>query len=636
MECIYSYDLLADSGEPWSDFREYWDIYQKNRRTFPKSIHIWYGQFLDKLQVEYEGKAMPQHGGSEPGGYVSFDFAPDEHVVSVSLTYMPFGCSNHMIRDFEVRTDRGRTLAFHSWSEHREGATTVEFRIPEWYALAALGGTTGHYNPNTPCCIAGIVLYYARTDGVPLHAGWSEDKCDLSGMFEASCLYTRDVTPGGRDGVWENAMVDIHVPGGCGLFCASVSGDPGQVAMARDVRTALYDGSGQKIPESQAPQHRVRYYHGNFYQMYEENPDQNVYRFHICARQGAGICLDLQTVYDDVPAYIEELMEGMGFPDGESGLPLFLRPLYQMEIVDIDPGMADPEEDGANALSLYWWWQIEDFLKSLGPYGIAAAAVLGATMAIYIILKCLRRGGGVEEIRAELEKEVAKKLPWGSGAHAQYDQVGPGGYRACIQSASDRFYKVDPDVLNFYKKIFNENGGEMLASSLRQIKENGAGGGKPLIVDLGGEDRFYTYGIHSGHKGALNFNGKYWNSQQHDKVIPMLVHFQDWDRERFPLADGIVDTFMMQGTGTPTFMQACEMIRCLKKDRGARMDFWVMDYSGEACYRNMAEVLERHLKEGRNVSFKKWTEKDVNAKKDKKDKYYSDSGDTKVFSIIIE
>lgn len=641
MEYIYSHDLLADKGESWSDFPDYWELYQKDRKSFPKSIHIWYGQFLDKIQVEYKEKAMPQHGGSMPGGYVSFDFSPGEYIVSASLTYIPFGCSEHMIRDFEVRTTKGKTYAFHSWSEYKDGAKSVEFRMPEGYALAAIGGTTGYYNPAAACCIAGIVLYYSRIDGAPTQGTWTEKRLEMPEGLQAMCLYTQDGPQAPRNGTWVNAMVDVHAPTGCKLFCASISGGAGQVAMPSDVAAVLYDSSGKKIPESDTPQRRIRNYQGNFYQLYEENSGERNYRLHICMQSNARICLDVQAVTAGLPAGIEDQFEASGFPLGESKLPVFLRPVYQMEIVDQDPSAADPIADGVrNALSLYWWWQIEDFLLTLGPYGIAAAVVLGICVAISIIVKVLRKGGSIDDIRNELQKEVNKELHWGdapAGTVGIYNNVGEEGYAPCIpviQKNSKNFYEVDENVLEFYKTIYNSNKENMSAASLGLIEKNQIKGNKPLIVDVGGEGCFTAGGIHSGNKGALNFNGRYNNSQRKSEVIPMLIHFQDWNTQKFPLADNIVDIFMMQGTGAPTFMQACEMIRCLKKEKGARMDFWVTDDKQEKCYQNMAEVLQKHLKEGLKASFNKWEESNIMGIYG--GSYWNDPDDKIVFSIIIE
>lgn len=224
----------------------------------------------------------------------------------------------------------------------------------------------------------------------------------------------------------------------------------------------------------------------------------------------------------------------------------------------------------------------------------------------------MRKGGGLDDIRDELQKEMNKKLPWGdapAGTPGVYDKVGENGYLPCIPDNS--FYEVDGDVLDFYRTIFNINRGNMSAGSLRQIKANQIKSDKPLIVDVGGEGHFTFGGLKSGNKGALNFNGKYRNSQYNNKVIPMLIHFQDWNKQKFPLADNTVDIFMMQGTGAPTFMQACEMVRCLKKENGARMDFWVTNDNQEKCYQSMAKVLQKHVKKEQKVSFKKWTEKDI-------------------------
>lgn len=174
-----------------------------------------------------------------------------------------------------------------------------------------------------------------------------------------------------------------------------------------------------------------------------------------------------------------------------------------------------------------------------------------------------------------------------TGDAGAYGQVGREGYSRCIPDNSEFFYEADRDVLDFYRTIFHDNRGNMSAASLKRISGNQIRGNKPLIIDVGGEGRFSAYDINAGNKGALNFNGRYTNSQVTRKVIPMLIHFQDWNTQEFPLADNIVDIFMMQGTGEPTFMQACEMVRCLKKGKGARMDFWVTDDGGEKCYQSM-------------------------------------------------
>ncbi len=159
--------------------------------------------------------------------------------------------------------------------------------FPHLYALAAIGGTTGYYNPYAACCIAGIVLYYSRLDGASTQGFLTEKKLEMSEGLQAMCLYTQDGPQVPGNGTWVNTMVDVHAPADCKLFCASISGGAGQVAMPSDVRAILYDSSGKKIPESDTSQCRIRNYQGNFYQLFEENSGERNYRFHICMQSNA-------------------------------------------------------------------------------------------------------------------------------------------------------------------------------------------------------------------------------------------------------------------------------------------------------------------------------------------------------------
>ncbi len=167
-------------------------------------------------------------------------------------------------------------------------------------------------------------MYYSRLDGASTQGFLTEKKLEMSEGLQAMCLYTQDGPQVPGNGTWVNTMVDVHAPADCKLFCASISGGAGQVAMPSDVRAILYDSSGKKIPESDTSQCRIRNYQGNFYQLFEENSGERNYRFHICS-QTPGICLDVQAVTADLPAGIEDQFEANGFSQGESKLPIFLR-----------------------------------------------------------------------------------------------------------------------------------------------------------------------------------------------------------------------------------------------------------------------------------------------------------------------
>ena len=92
-------------------------------------------------------------------------------------------------------------------------------------------------------------MYYSRLDGASTQGFLTEKKLEMSEGLQAMCLYTQDGPQVPGNGTWVNTMVDVHAPADCKLFCASISGGAGQVAMPSDVRAILYDSSGKKIPE---------------------------------------------------------------------------------------------------------------------------------------------------------------------------------------------------------------------------------------------------------------------------------------------------------------------------------------------------------------------------------------------------
>lgn len=161
MKKIMSYVLLEGTGESWDDLPQYQTISEESKEMiFPQRIHMWNGQFLDKIQVSYNNTLFDAHGGSEPGGETDVLLSKGEYVTKVGLNYMPWGRSNYMIRDLTIHTSNGRKCEFHSWGDVSTGMKHVEYSIPDGFALVALGGKTDHYNPNAPCCISGMILHY--------------------------------------------------------------------------------------------------------------------------------------------------------------------------------------------------------------------------------------------------------------------------------------------------------------------------------------------------------------------------------------------------------------------------------------------------------------------------------------------
>lgn len=163
MRKIMSYVLLEGTGESWDELPQYQTICEKSQEMIlPQRIHMWNGQFLDKIQVSYNNTLFDAHGGSEPGGEADILLDKGEYVIKVDLNYMPWGRSNYMIRDLRIHTSNGRKCEFHSWGDISTGMKHVEYSIPDGFALVALGGKTDHYNPDAPCCISGMILHYMK------------------------------------------------------------------------------------------------------------------------------------------------------------------------------------------------------------------------------------------------------------------------------------------------------------------------------------------------------------------------------------------------------------------------------------------------------------------------------------------
>lgn len=161
---IFSYELLKGGAKQWDDLPEYRKLYEKNEATYPTAIYIWYGAFMDKMQVEYDGIKMPKHGDSEPGGYTKMSFEKGEYIVKVGLNYMPYALSSHMITEFQIETSKGKKVSFHAWwdYEKEQNYTHVEFKVPENCAVVAFGGTEESWNSSIPLCVAGITVHYKK------------------------------------------------------------------------------------------------------------------------------------------------------------------------------------------------------------------------------------------------------------------------------------------------------------------------------------------------------------------------------------------------------------------------------------------------------------------------------------------
>ena len=98
-------------------------------------VSIRSGDYIDSLQVLYEGGgASPVHGG-EGGTLKVFRLAPDECLVGVAGRF-----SGYVIESLRMRTNKGR---IQGWGP--TGASSFSYGAPEGMCISGFFGRSGMY-----------------------------------------------------------------------------------------------------------------------------------------------------------------------------------------------------------------------------------------------------------------------------------------------------------------------------------------------------------------------------------------------------------------------------------------------------------------------------------------------------------
>jgi hypothetical protein len=139
-------------------------------------------------------------------------------------------------------------------------------------------------------------------------------------------------------------------------------------------------------------------------------------------------------------------------------------------------------------------------------------------------------------------------------------------------------YKINEAAFSFYSKYVDHKAGTYKISQIKKdnwITKNDLGKDYPdLVVDVGGEGSFTFSGVTAGYDNAINLNGRIVNSQN-KLPIPMLLQVTDWNNDRFPFDTETVKIFYMDGCGLPTCHTTIEMLRCIRKDKGSKISFYL-------------------------------------------------------------
>lgn len=163
MNKIFSYDLLKGDSEQWDDLPLYLQLCEKNPETYPTGIQIWYGAYMDKIQVEYGSTSMPAHGGSEPGGYKKMVFDKGEYITQIRIDYVPVNNYSNMILQMDTITSKNRKQTYMSWNyDINYDYKVVEFTLPKNCGVVAFSGALKGWGPRTYPCVSGLTVHYKK------------------------------------------------------------------------------------------------------------------------------------------------------------------------------------------------------------------------------------------------------------------------------------------------------------------------------------------------------------------------------------------------------------------------------------------------------------------------------------------
>lgn len=556
MNKIKTHVILEGEGTAWDDIIPYYQLCDNGGKIcYPTRIQFWTGAFFDKIQVSYDGKALDAHGVNEPGGMTDITLCKDEYITKIELNYISFYSTNYIIRDMVLYTSKNNKYEVHSWSNESEGMKHLEYTIPDGCRLVAIGGKAAiGYD-----CLSGLVVHYECPEDT-----WQYEQDNIDGV---DVFIAEDIINENQKQDYINLIDKVCVSKDIQSLSLSISTDIDTVAMPEMVTAILYDSKWNII--TQVESGSINWVNGSLYQMLIDNPTKEAdYYIKILLPGCVKMCYEKQTIWNNIS---EETIIAMEEISKDNKLPYFKRPEIRMAIVAQDPELQKPSS-GKSPLAIRWIIYCKLFLAS-HPLLVVAVSIEILIAAIYI----LYRTGDKDKSNKKIIDELKKKVTWGepqNGSAAYYQDIKD--FRESLYVMYNNFYNGTSEKLKkWYSYLLNKNNNNLNANSMKQqiTRAEFEHFGMPKFrIDVGGEGYFkegdYTYGV----SDALNINGKVKNSQNKQMLIPALIHINDWKKDKFPINDDCVDTVLMYGCGNPTANEADEIIRCLRKVPGSRID----------------------------------------------------------------
>lgn len=398
-----------------------------------------------------------------------------------------------------------------------------------------------------------------------------------------------------------------------------ITGDRGGCFQA-EVSAKLYDKNESLIESVENDNLIVEYVDNTFLFLADKGAEKEdgIYYLVTQFKPTEMFCIEMQSVFAEVVQHEDETEQFLRNQIGEfptdDEMPIISRPFmkYMLRKGEREYKETEPEQSQREPLALWggpFIYALCSFLGVSNPVvavaivgGAATLAIVGICTGVYVAMRKGDESGKIDEIEKMREDQIEKYIqeiertgkfgfsePKAEDKDPSIYTPEEIGYRRYnnikditdIKSKTFAFLGVDSTIWDLYNKYVDEVAGTHIIKDIggnkwitKQLLEEY--GCKELIVDVGGEGYFKCDGMKAGSPYAINLNGKVNNSQRKSAMIPMLLRVSDWCQDRFPFAHDTVKEFHMSGCGVPTRMTTIQMMRCIRKDKNAKIKFGVI------------------------------------------------------------
>lgn len=382
-----------------------------------------------------------------------------------------------------------------------------------------------------------------------------------------------------------------------GIFLGSCAANAPILSYPKGVTLSVTSPSGRSITDmSTDDKQLIVLENGQVYQFLFLEPEQGDWTLELTAAPDSSFVLDYQFIPSGItrehltqamnslyPQYI-----GSELADEVTPTSFLLSSLAKMITLDINQQLVQQsrrQADGKAALMV-------------DPVTVGAVAILVGAAAI-VGLGCYGLCKGI----AALYRWIAGSTPNPTPEPEPEPEL-PYQYNwDTLSHELSNYYEYKISTFQIYDSIYKKLGKTVPQSPDKfytRADFEALGEDMTLHIDIGGEGCFWDRDLLCGFADAININVVTENSQRNELAIPFLIHLDNWEM-KWPFESGSVDRITSQGTPPYNDVELEEAARCIRKVKGARIDFWI-PISAWQDFRldNLAEKI-RKLVEGTNI-----------------------------------